>query len=90
MIATHKTSTLCDVPLPKKSKKTGQNSPFLKIVICGGLSGIFLATVHRKELRFFALQSVRPGTSFELSNTPVGIFFFFRVIIGFWDLSDHW
>ena len=70
LIATQKTLTLCDVRLLKKSRKTPKNYYFSKNDHFGGFFLIFSAMVHCTELRFFALQSVRPGASFKLSNSP--------------------
>ena len=83
LIATQKTSTLSDVPLLKKSRKIPQNGHFWKNGHFWEFFLIFSATVHRTELRFFALQSVRPGASFKLSNTPKQWFSFFRLKWGF-------
>ena len=72
LITTRKTSTLYNVPLLKNSRKNPKITIFQKnTILC-----IFSATVHCKELRFFALFSVRPGASFELSNSPLQRFFF--------------
>ena len=50
---------------------------------------IFSATVHRKELRFFALQSVRPGASFGLSNNPIQ-YYFLLAYNDFLQILDPW
>ena len=79
-----KTSTLCDVPLLKQSRKPPKNDHFsLNSFHFMIFSSLFLATVHHKELRFLALLSARPGALFELSNTPIGIFSFFWVLMVF-------
>ena len=44
---------------------------------------MFSATVQCKELRFFALQSVRPGASFELFKHLHTMIFIFWLIMGF-------
>ena len=77
LIATQKTLTLSDVPLLKKSRKKTQKCYFLGKWSVLGVFLILSATVHCTELRFFALQSVRPGASFKLSNTPKQWFSFF-------------
>ena len=50
-----KNSTFYDVPLMKKSRKTPQNDHFKKSYYFCRFFLIFSATLHRKELRLFAL-----------------------------------
>ena len=67
IITTQKNSTLFNVALLKKNTKKifNINYHFWWVLL------IISATVPVKELRFFALLSVYPDASVELSNTPV-------------------
>jgi hypothetical protein len=71
LIATQKTSPFFDVSLLKKLRNLPRWSFLEKWSFLGVFLDFFSALVHRTELSFFSLQSVRPGALFKLSNTPI-------------------